>query len=291
MALLTARGAREVLQLQKPEGREHLRRLLRWEERDELREPRRDILLDALYESVVFAGGQGFPWRGVAQVARVTEELLQETKGCALAEAVAILGHKLSGCRGLFRPGHLLALCDYLLHTFIRHYKLYQYVLARDQDVQATVARLEVCVPPVPLPLAQGVDAELWRHEQQVAALSTAAEQKRHDLLLVREALRLRQERELRAALERRSPASGRALTAQELEELVGEALGAQTAGLRELLQRQVEATFDILDLTLRKKTLRLNPPAALPPVAPGQPGPEESAKPRKISKEKRAKK
>lgn len=67
--------------LQKPEGREHLRRLLNWEEFDELRDSRRSILLDTLYESIIFAVGKGFPWGEVAQVVKFTEELLKETKG------------------------------------------------------------------------------------------------------------------------------------------------------------------------------------------------------------------
>ena len=67
--------------LQKPEGREHLRRLLNWEEFDELRDSRRSILLDTLYESIIFAVGKGFPWVEVAQVVKFTEELLKETKG------------------------------------------------------------------------------------------------------------------------------------------------------------------------------------------------------------------
>lgn len=66
---------------QKPEGREHLRRLLNWEEFDELRDSRRSILLDTLYESIIFAVGKGFPWVEVAKVVKFTEELLKETKG------------------------------------------------------------------------------------------------------------------------------------------------------------------------------------------------------------------
>uniref|UniRef100_A0A8C5V3D2 Uncharacterized protein n=1 Tax=Microcebus murinus TaxID=30608 RepID=A0A8C5V3D2_MICMU len=81
MALLTPQGVKEVFQCQKPQGREHLRRLLKWEEFDELRDPRRSILLDVLYDSVVFAVGKGFPWAEVAQVVKFTEELLRETKG------------------------------------------------------------------------------------------------------------------------------------------------------------------------------------------------------------------
>lgn len=43
------------------------------------------MLLDTLYESIIFAVGKGFPWREVAQVVKFTEELLKETKGTGQA--------------------------------------------------------------------------------------------------------------------------------------------------------------------------------------------------------------
>lgn len=46
-----------------------------------MRDSRRSILLDILYESVIFAVGKGFPWVEVVKVVKFTEELLKETKG------------------------------------------------------------------------------------------------------------------------------------------------------------------------------------------------------------------
>lgn len=114
--------------------------------------------------------------------------------GYSITEAVTILGNKLRDYQGQFNTTHLLALCDYFHNTFIRHYKLYQYVLGQDQEVDLTVTHLEVCVPPQPLPLTEGMDRELWKHEQQVAELSAAEEQKRAHALLLKEALHLEQE-------------------------------------------------------------------------------------------------
>lgn len=92
--------------LQKPEGREHLRRLLNWEEFDELRDSRRSILLDTLYESIIFAVGKGFPWGEVAQVVKFTEELLKETKGTGQAGPESVRPGEGSQPQGPFRePG------------------------------------------------------------------------------------------------------------------------------------------------------------------------------------------
>lgn len=117
--------------------------------------------------------------------------------GCSITEAVTILGNKLRDYQGQFNTTHLLALCDYFHNTFIRHYKLYQYVLGQDQEVNLTVNHLEVCAPPQPLPLAKGMDKDIWQLEQQMAELRMAEVQKRTNVLLLKEALHLEQEHKL----------------------------------------------------------------------------------------------
>ncbi|KAM4837130.1 uncharacterized protein C8orf74 homolog [Thomomys bottae] len=292
MALLTPQGMKEVFQFQKREGREHLRKLLNWEEFDELRDARRSILLDTLYESVIFAVGKGFPWVEVVQAVKFTEELLRETTGRSITEAVTILGEKLRDYQRQFNTTHLLALCDYFHNTFIRHYKLYQYVLGQDQELNLTVTRLEVCSPPQPLPLAQGTDRDQWRHEQQVAELDTAEVQKRTDILLLKEALNLEQTQMLQSAFE--SPEEAlqprKTLRREVLEHLVSEAIHIQIACLQELLQHEVQVAFDILDLRLQKKTLNLNAPLSLLPSNLGPAPRDVSPKVSKVNKGKKAK-
>ncbi|XP_054431898.1 uncharacterized protein C8orf74 homolog [Pteronotus mesoamericanus] len=290
MALLTPQGVKKVFQFQKPEGREHLRRLLNWEKFDEVRDSRRSILLDILYESVIFAVGKGFPWVEVVEVVKFTEEMLKETTGCPITEAVTILRNKLRDHQGQFNTTHLLALCDYFHNTFLRHYKLYQYVLGQDQEVNLTVTHLEVCAPPQPLPLAEGKDSALWKHEQQVAELSVAEVQKRTNLLLLKEALHLEQEHELQRKFTKDPAQQGRVLKREELENLINEAIHIQIECLKELLQYEIQITFDILDLKLQKKTLNLNAPVPFPLSVTGQPGQDESLKFNKAKKGKKAK-
>ncbi|XP_012663169.1 uncharacterized protein C8orf74 homolog [Otolemur garnettii] len=290
MALLTPQGMKEVFQFQKPKGREHLRKLLNWEEFDELRDSRQSILLDTLYDSVIFAVGKGFPWSQVAQVVKFTEELLRETKGCSITEAVTILANKLRDYQSQFNTSHLLALCDYFHNTFIRHYKLFQYVLGQKQEVNLTVAHLEVCAPPQPLPLAEGKDREVWKQEQQVAELEVAEAQKRSSRLLLQETLRLEQERLLRKAFQVSPRRPSRGLVRQDLENLIGKAIHIQIECLKELLQHEIQITFDILDLKLQKKTLNLNTSIPFPPSIMDHPAQEESPKPHKANKGKKAK-
>nr|XP_006203246.1 uncharacterized protein C8orf74 homolog [Vicugna pacos] len=290
MALLTPQGVKRVFQFQKLEGREHLRSLLNWEEFDELRDARRSILLDTLYDSIIFAVGKGFPWVEVAKVVKFTEELLKETKGCSITEAVMTLGNKLRDYQGQFNTSHLLALCDYFHNTFLRHYRLYQYVLGQDQDVNLTVTHLEVCAPPQPLPLAEGKDRDVWKHEQQVAELILGEEQKRTNMLLLKEALRLEQEHLLQKTLSEGPVRLSQALKREELGDLINKAIHVQVKCLRELLQYEIQVTFDILDLKLQKKILNLNAPIPLPLPTTGPPGQDESPKLHKANKGKKAK-
>ena len=76
----------------------------------------------------------------------------------------------------------------------------------------------------------------------------------------------------------------------QELEKLITEAIHIQIECLKELLQYEIQITFDILDLKLQKKTLNLNAP--IPPLAPiaGQSGQDEALKLSKTNKGKKAK-
>lgn len=62
-------------------GRQYLRELLGWKEFDEIRELRRSIQLDTIYYSLVFAAEKGFPWPAVAEVGKLTAELLDDTRG------------------------------------------------------------------------------------------------------------------------------------------------------------------------------------------------------------------
>lgn len=76
----------------------------------------------------------------------------------------------------------------------------------------------------------------------------------------------------------------------QELEKLINEAIHIQIECLKELLQYEIQITFDILDLKLQKKTLNLNAP--IPPLVPiaGQSGQDEALKLSKTNKGKKAK-
>ncbi|KAM7171753.1 uncharacterized protein C8orf74 homolog [Macrochelys suwanniensis] len=200
MAALTAEGVRTVCELQREEGRQCLRALLQWEAFDDVTDLRRSVELDSLYSSIVFAGEKGLSWPAVVEAGRLAEELLNETKGLPVSQAICVLKDKLVACEPKLSPFKPCVLCEYFYNTLIRHYQLYQFVLCRERDIEQTSAHLEICVPPQPLPLMAGISAEVWHYQQQLAALSAAEVEKRTNMLLLRETLHLEREHMLQRA-------------------------------------------------------------------------------------------
>ncbi|XP_078237920.1 uncharacterized protein C8orf74 homolog [Pogona vitticeps] len=265
MASLSAEGVEAVLHLEQKKGRLHLRDLLGWKEFDEVRDLRRSILLDLQYRSLVFAAEKGLRWPAVAEVGNLTGELLWETKGLSILQAIRILQDKLSALQVTLLPSHRQAVCDYFHNTFVKHYLLYQFVLTRERDRRQTFASLEVHAPPTPLPLVEGMDVSVWQYQKQLEAISAAEEEKRASLRQFRETLQVERENLLRAVYRNvRRQAEG--LSKETLISLVKEAIKTQIQNLQDIIQREIQTTFEILQLKLQRKALMLNPPVPYPP-------------------------
>ncbi|XP_075779364.1 uncharacterized protein C8orf74 homolog isoform X2 [Pelodiscus sinensis] len=265
MAALSAEGVRRVCQLQREEGRQCLRALLRWEEFDEVRDQRRSIELDCLHGGIVFTVEKGLPWPAAAEVGRRMEELLNDIRGLPVSQAIGVLRDKLEACEPTLSSCQACVLWEYFHNTLLRHYQLYQFVLCREREAKQTSVHLEICVPPQPLPLMAGVNAEVWQYQQQLAALSAAEAQKRTNMLLLRETLHLEREHVLQRTYDDLK-SQAEILDRQVLEALVKEAIGTQMQVLRDILQTEIQTTFEILELRLQKKALLLNAPVPYPP-------------------------
>ncbi|KAF4025279.1 hypothetical protein G4228_017522 [Cervus hanglu yarkandensis] len=109
-------------------------------------------------------------------------------------------------------------------------------------------------------------------------------------MLLLKGALRLEQQHLLQETFSELPGQRHQALKREELEKLINEAIHIQIECLKELLQYEIQITFDILDLKLQKKTLNLNAP--IPPLVPiaGQSGQDEALQLSKTNKRKKAK-
>ncbi|XP_067150726.1 uncharacterized protein C8orf74 homolog [Apteryx mantelli] len=251
------------------EGRQLLRELLGWEPFDKVWDLRRSIRLDILYNSIMFAARKGLSWAAVAAVGKIAEELLEEMKGLTISQALQVFQDKVSACEPKLRPLKPGILCDYFLNTYFKHFHLYQFLLCRRRTVQQSYATLEVCVPPHPLPLEVGIDVEVEKHQQQIAALSAAETQKRTNVLHLRKMLRVEKDTILEKVYKKLEDPSEK-LDRERLETLVEEVIRVEAETTREIFQAEIQATFEILELRLQKKMLALKTPVPnLPPLVP----------------------
>ncbi|XP_025896778.1 uncharacterized protein C8orf74 homolog [Nothoprocta perdicaria] len=269
MVLLSPVAVRAVVQLQREEGRQLLRELLGWEPFDEVWDLQQSIRLDILYNSIMFAARKGLSWAAVATVGKIAEELLEEMKGLTISQALKVFHEKISACEPKLRPLKPGILCDYFLNTYFKHFHLYQFLLCHKRTVQQSYATLEVCVPPHPLPLEAGVEVEVEKHQQQIAALSAAETQKRTDVLHLQKMLKAEKDIKLEKVYKKVEDPSEK-LDKERLESLVEEVIRAEAETTREIFQAEIQATFEILELRLQKKMLSLKPPVSnLPPLVP----------------------
>ncbi|KAM3856418.1 uncharacterized protein C8orf74 homolog [Vipera latastei] len=265
MANLTAEGVKAVLQLQQRPGRLYLRDLLGWKEFDEIQEVRQSIKLDTHYYSLVFAANKGLCWQAVAEVGKLTGQLLEETQGFPLLQAIKILQEKLTGFPVQLSSLQRSAVYDYFLNTFLKHYWLYQFVMTRERDRNQTFAILEVCAPPSPPPLSEGIDIEMWNYQQQLAVLCAAEEEKQASIMHIRETLHAERESLLREVYQRVRRET-QTLNTETLISLVNEAIKIQIQNLHHIIQHEIQTTFEILELKLEKKALMLSSPVPYPP-------------------------
>ncbi|XP_039179470.1 uncharacterized protein C8orf74 homolog isoform X1 [Crotalus tigris] len=290
MANLTAESVKAVLQLQQKLGRLYLRDLLGWKEFDEIQEVRQSIKLDAHYYSLVFAANKGLCWQAVAEVGKLTGELLEETQvslksptvtsaechrrnyclydsnTCLpLLQAIKILQEKLTGFPVHLSSFRKSAVYDYFLNTFLKHYWLYQFVMTRERDHNQTFAILEVCAPPSPPPLSEGIDIEMWNYQQQLAVLCAAEEEKQASIMHIRETLHAERESLLQEVYQRVRRQT-QTLSTETLISLVNGAIKTQIQNLHHIIQHEIQTTFEILELKLEKKALMLSSPVPYPP-------------------------
>ncbi|XP_051880897.1 uncharacterized protein C8orf74 homolog [Pristis pectinata] len=258
MSLLTAEDVWRVMRLQKEDGRRLLTKLLKWEDFDEERDLKPGILLDYLYDTIIFAAEEGFPWPSVAVAVCFSQELLCETKGKTIQEAIGKLWDKCEQYQNKLKSNYLQHLANYLLGTFFKHYHLYQFVLCKVREVDQTIHELEVHVPQEVPPLKNGTDIELWEYQQQLAKLSEAEAQLRNGMSAFREARQLKSEQEMDKFYKDLKFQNIEVVEKAKLEEIVKAAQNIQMTATSEILQKEIETTFQILDLKLQKTTMPL---------------------------------
>ncbi|XP_007902657.1 uncharacterized protein C8orf74 homolog isoform X2 [Callorhinchus milii] len=255
MASLTTEGVRRVASLQKEDGRYFLMTLLNMDF-DEDRDLKPGILLDYLYNAIMFAVQKGFPWPNVVLVARFSEELLEETMGITITEAIGMLKKKCDQYQYTMKPKQFKLLVNYFLETFFKHYRLYQFVLLEVREMDQTIHNLEVYVPQKPLALKDGTEADVWIYQKRISELNETENQLQAEMLFLRQTSQLESERKLEQFYQRLKLKDKIVLESEKVEKIVKEAQDILMKIASETLENVIRTSFEILDIKLQKRVL-----------------------------------
>ncbi|XP_028652215.1 uncharacterized protein C8orf74 homolog [Erpetoichthys calabaricus] len=264
MAYMTTSDLQKIVKLQKEDGRQHLRQILQWHDFDEECDLRAGICLDFVYENILFAVNKGFPWKAVGVVAKLSEELLTDTKGTSMMKAVQLLKDKLFECSPVLNEKCQLAFLAFLMRTFFRHYRLYQYVLCSEMQVHRDCLMLQVHAPPHPLPLTEGVYIKLWEYQKTMESLCEKEAQKQRCVQDLRDSAQSQAEKSMEALYGSIEIPDTDVIEKQVLEKLVQQTLKTQLEIVRDLFAEELKLTREILELKQQQKALPQ--PPTLPP-------------------------
>ncbi|XP_041043372.1 uncharacterized protein C8orf74-like [Carcharodon carcharias] len=240
----------------KEDGRCLLIKLLKWETFDEEKDLKPGILLDYLYNTIIFAAEKGFPWPTVALAVCFSEELLHETEGKTKQEALQKLRDKCKQYQHKLNPNFLEHLVNHLLGTFFKHYRLYQFVLCEPREIEQTIYHLEVHIPEEVPPLKDGIDVKLWKYQKHMTKLSEAEAQLQADMLAFRETMQLKGEQELEKFYEDLKFQDKEVIDRANLEKIVKDAHTIQMTIASEILQKEIETAFQVLDVKFQRITM-----------------------------------
>ena len=76
---------------------------------------------------------------------------------------------------------------DFVFSTFMRHYRLFQYVFTQERDEQIPHVTVDVQVPPDPQDMKTAKSSEVWDYEQALLELERKACEKVNQQLLLKE--------------------------------------------------------------------------------------------------------
>ncbi|XP_022102283.1 uncharacterized protein C8orf74 homolog isoform X2 [Acanthaster planci] len=225
---------------------------------------RESILLDYLHDSLMFAASRGFPWQQVCGVLDLAREMQEQTVGQPLGHAIRLYRQKSLEYAedGRISDKNLKIFTSHLFATFMRHYRLYQFVFMQPRSLMVTKLALEVEPPPDTIHLKESKPQHIWEYDQKLAAIEGEEQARMEALQAEREEL-LRQEPDADrplVALEE----SGGPLQQEILSRAIREATNLRGSHTERLLQAKVEETHEDLDYYFEKTALPR--PAALGP-------------------------
>ncbi|XP_074641995.1 uncharacterized protein C8orf74 homolog [Tubulanus polymorphus] len=170
------------------EGRNLLAsKVLDWEPFDEEDNLLRSILLDYLYDHLMFAVKKGFSWLEVCCVFQIVKEMQEETVGQTLTDALKLFNEKVLkyGTRVSLRNMEIFS--EQFFATFMSHYNLFQYCFTNAQDQMISDNRLLIETPREIEPLKDAKEIKIWEYDEKLSEIDRSAETHRNEKIAERE--------------------------------------------------------------------------------------------------------
>ncbi|XP_071807568.1 uncharacterized protein C8orf74 homolog [Asterias amurensis] len=262
---MTQTEAQRVASLPKQQGCLMLAQYLHWDiDLNDDANMRESILLDYLHDTLMFAVDHGFPWLQVCSIVDLAREIQQQTIGQPLSFAIQLYRQKSLeyAHEGRISDKNLKIFTSHFFATFMRHYKLYQFVFTKPRLPMVTQHELCVETPPDVFSLKDSKPNHIWEYNQKLASIETE-EQARMEVLQTEKENLLQQEpgSEKPLSLLNNSEVP---IERENLSQVIKEAVNLQGNYTERLLQAQVEEVQEDLDYYFEKTALPR--PAALGP-------------------------
>ncbi|XP_033100737.1 uncharacterized protein C8orf74 homolog [Anneissia japonica] len=178
---LTEQAVAEVASLSKERGRLVLARYLGCKVDDYLH-LRDSILLDFHYGNLMVAINSGLTWSQSIEIFLLGKHMLQECTGIKLSEAIDIFQEKIIHLANMITQDKLKLFTDYFFETFMKHYRLYQFVLTQGQEPMASELDIHVIPPVECLKLKEAKTLKVWEYEQKLEELEREEEERKASL-------------------------------------------------------------------------------------------------------------
>ncbi|XP_030012864.1 uncharacterized protein C8orf74 homolog [Sphaeramia orbicularis] len=245
MDSLTESEMRTIARLQREAGVQRLSCHFPW---SEFCDERQCFHQEFVYDAAMFAVARGFPWSNVIGAAVVARNIFPHLEGLETPKLLSLVKDALSECIPKLTLVHQYEFTRYITDICTSRRQLFQAVVDGATDLSITQQHLEVHLPPTPCPLTQGTELHEWEHQQQLAKLILALQQKEEELERLRNGTRV--------TVECTDIPGDEQLDKEALVKAVRAAVKATEGQILESLDQEATLLNEILELKLQHTVL-----------------------------------
>ncbi|KAK3090191.1 hypothetical protein FSP39_009910 [Pinctada imbricata] len=170
--------------VQKSPGHKLLSSYLGYEKYDEDADIQGAVHTDFVYDNIMFGVEKGFPWEQVCAIAKFCNGLLKESIGNELTESLRYLKLQSFELTPILGERNFTIFMDQLFATFMRHFKLYQFVFTKNRQDMTPKVKLNIEVAEDPSKLKDGKTVDVWEYEEKYRKLQEKEAEKINKKLL-----------------------------------------------------------------------------------------------------------